>query len=214
MDWSIYMTFFVAMLAIMNPIGNLAIFIGLTSSLSKAEQHKLALHSALAIFVILLIVVWIGALMLSFFGISPAAFETAGALVIILLGLSMLHGHDNDSGHSSMHHSQDEQKAAVAKDSIAVVPLAMPIVAGPGAITTIIIHTHALNSVFDKVIVSGLCLSLSVILFISFYFASNVNRVIGVHGVKIATRIMGLILMAIAFQMLGSGLKALLPGLA
>jgi len=214
MDTGPYISFFVAMLAIMNPVGNLAIFIGLTARKSAKSQRSIALSSAIAIFVILLLVVWLGDAILSFFGITAAAFETAGALVIILLGLSMLRGHDSKAGHSHLHHSEEEDKAAKSKDSVAVVPLAIPIVAGPGAITTIIIHAHQIHSVMDKAIVSGICFGLSLILYIAFFFAAPINRVVGVNGIKIATRIMGLILTAIAFQMLGDGLKLLLPGLA
>lgn len=214
MDWTVYLTLFIALLAITNPIGNLAIFIALVSDISPAMQRKTAIQAGLAIFVILAIVTWVGPFLLAFFGISSSAFETAGALIIILLGLSMLNGHDHAAGHSAMHHTPDEAKAAKQKESVAVVPLAIPIVAGPGAITTLIVHTHATASIFDKMIVTVLCAILAMILFLCFYFSSWIQKYVGVNGIKVATRIMGLILVAIAFQMLGDGLKHLLPGLS
>lgn len=200
------------MLAITNPIGNLAIFISLVSGRSLKEKKKTAINAAFAIFIILVIIVWAGTYVLSFFGISPAAFETAGAIIILLLGLSMLHGHDDKVGHSSMHHSEEEQKSARKKDSVAVVPLAIPLVAGPGAITTIIIHTHALHSLMDKVVVSGICAILSIILFVCFYFSNIISKIVGVNGIKIATRIMGIVLSAIAIQMLSGGIIGLFAG--
>ncbi len=214
MNFAALFSFFIAMLAITNPIGNLAIFIGLVSDQTAQQQKQTARAAAIAIFVILILVTWVGNYLLEFFGISAAAFETAGALIIILLGLSMLKGHDNSQGHSALHHTAAEDAAAKMKKSIAVVPLAIPIVAGPGAITTIIIHAQQLNSVLDKVGVSIICAIISVILFICFYFSSRIHRLLGENGVKIATRVMGLILTAIAFQMLGQGLIKLLPGLA
>lgn len=212
MDWHIMMTFFVAMLAITNPIGNLAIFISLVSDSPIPEQKKTALSASLAILIIFIVVVWTGSWILNFFGITPAAFETAGGIIILLLGISMLNAHDNKSGHSSMHHTEAEQKAAKKKDSVAVVPMAIPLVAGPGAITTIIIHTHIMKTVMDKLMISATCVVLSVILFVCFYFANVINKAVGVNGIKIATRIMGIVLAAIAIQMLSEGIVALFAG--
>lgn len=212
MEWHILMMFFVAMLAITNPIGNVAIFISLVANTTIAHQRKTAITASVAIFLIFIIVVWTGSWILAFFGITPAAFETAGAIIIFLLGLSMLNAHDNKAGHSSMHHTEEEEKAAKKKVSVAVVPMAIPLVAGPGAITTIIIHTHILKTFIDKVFISVTCAVLSLILFVCFYFSSVISKLVGVNGIKIATRIMGIILSAIAIQMLSEGIVGLFAG--
>lgn len=202
-------TFTIAILAITNPIGNLAIFASLTANRSQEEKKRTAYVAAIAIIIILLLVVWTGDLILRAFGISISAFETAGGMIIALMGLSMLHAKT-----SEIHHSKDEHEEAKTKDSVAVVPIAIPIVAGPGAITTIIVHTHDYVSIEDKLMYSGVCIGISLLLFIGFYFSAPVSRLLGVAGVNIVTRIMGIILAAIAFQMIGSGLQGLLPGLA
>lgn len=212
MNWHMVMTFFIAMIAITNPIGNLAIFISLVSGSSVKEQKKTALGASVAILIIFILVVWTGSLILAFFGITASAFETAGGIIILLLGISMLNAHNNQSGHSSMHHTDEEQKAAKKKDSVAVVPMAIPLVAGPGAITTIIIHTHIMKTVIDKLIISGICVVLAVIIGVCFYFANVINKVVGVNGIKIATRIMGIVLSAIAVQMLAEGIVGLFAG--
>ena len=215
----LYTTFFISMLAITNPIGNLAIFISLIQEKSLAEQKKAAITCALAIFIILVIVVWTGHIILEAFGISTSAFQVAGGLVIILLGLSMLNGHNADSGkkHSSMHYSNSEHDEAKSSDSVAIVPMAIPLIAGPGAITTIIIHTQALSAghiIVDKLFMTGIVIFLSLIIGGCFYFASWFNRVLSASTIQITTRIMGLVLMAIAFDMLGSGLLHMFPGWA
>jgi multiple antibiotic resistance protein len=209
-----YITFFVAMIAIMNPIGNLAIFVTLVSDRSIEEQKDQAKWSAVAVLIILLLVTWLGNYILGFFGISDAAFETAGALIIILLGLSMMRGHDSQSGQNAMRCTEEEKVVALTKESISVVPVAIPIVAGPGAMTTIIIHSSQFPTLLDKGIISLICVALALIIYMAFSFSAQVSRVLGFIGIKIATRVMGLILVAIAFQMLGSGLVKLLPGLA
>lgn len=93
-------------------------------------------------------------------------------------------------------------------------PIAIPIVAGPGAITTIIVNTHKYGTLEDKGLISIVCLGIAVLLWICFYFSAPVSRALGVSGVNIVTRIMGIILTAIAFGMLTNGLKSLMPGLA
>lgn len=202
-------TFTIALLAITNPIGNLAIFASLTADRTEGEKKKIAMVAGVAILVILILVTWSGDLILKAFGIDIAAFETAGGLIIVLMGISMLHAKT-----SEIHHNKDEGEEARTKDSPAVVPIAIPIVAGPGAITTIIVNTHGSPTVEDRIIISVVCVAISALLWLAFYFSAPVSRLLGVAGVNIVTRIMGIILASIAFQMLASGLKAMFPGWA
>lgn len=202
-------TFVIAMLAITNPIGNMAIFASLTGDKTLQEKKHSALIAGIAILIILIIVTWSGDLILKAFGIDIASFETAGGLIIALMGLSMLHAKT-----SSIHHSKDEADDAKTKTSVAVVPIAIPLVAGPGAITTIVVNTHTYSTIDDKLIISGISIVLGLILWIAFYFSAPVSKLLGVSGINIVTRIMGIILTAIAFGMMASGFKALFPGLA
>lgn len=202
-------TFAIAMLAITNPIGNLAIFASLTGDKSLAEKRKTAFVTGVAITIILIVVTWTGGLLLRAFGIDIASFETAGGVIIALMGISMLHAKT-----SKIHHTEDQEEEAKTKDSVAVVPIAIPIVAGPGAITTIIVNTHKYRTLEDKGLISIVCLGIAVLLWTCFYFSAPVSRALGVSGINIVTRIMGIILTAIAFGMLTNGLKSLMPGLA
>lgn len=202
-------TFTIAMLAITNPIGNLAIFASLTGDKSLLEKRQIAFVAGIAILIILIIVTWSGDLLLKAFGIDIASFEIAGGLIIALMGISMLHAKT-----SGIHHTPDEHEDAKTKQSVAVVPIAIPLVAGPGAITTIIVNTHQFPTIEDKVFISCVSIGIALILWLAFYFSAPVSRLLGVSGINIVTRIMGIILTAIAFGMIANGFKALFPGLA
>ena len=202
-------TFVIAMLAITNPIGNLAIFASLTGDKTVQEKRKTALVAGIAILIILILVTWTGDLLLRAFGIDIASFETAGGLIIALMGISMLHAKP-----SPIHHGDKDQADAEAKTNVAVVPIAIPIVAGPGAITTIVVNTHHYHTFDDKLLISAVSIVIALILWIAFYFSAPVSRLMGPSGINIVTRIMGIILASIAFGMMAAGFKALFPGLA
>lgn len=144
MDWQIYINLFVALIVITNPIGAIAIFTSLTADNSLQQQRHEAIKAMIGIFCILTVVAWSGDLILSAFGISESAFEVGGALIIVLLGLSMINAH-NGKAHSEQNHSKEEHRQAVQRESIAIIPLSLPLVAGPGAITTLIIHANKMG---------------------------------------------------------------------
>lgn len=114
-------TFAIVMLAITNPIGNLAIFASLTGDKSLAEKKKTAFVAEVAITIILIVVTWTGGLLLRAFGIDIASFETAGGVIIALMGISMLHAKT-----SKIHHTEDQEEEAKTKDSVSC-PLLSPL---------------------------------------------------------------------------------------
>lgn len=202
------LTFFMTIFTATNPIGGVAIFTGLTSDLDESEKRATATKTGFASFIIMLVVLWIGSDLLLFFGITIPGLESAGGLIILLMGLSMLH-----SKTSTMKHHPDEHEDALEKESIAVVPLAMPILAGPGTIATIIVFTTEHNTFIHKLVLSGVCALIAVVIWGCLYFSTPISKYLGKTGINITTRIMGMVLAAMAFQMLASGLKKLLPGL-
>lgn len=203
-----FFSYLIALLAITNPLGNLAIFISLTSERSKQDRQKTAIHTAIAIAVILIISTWIADYILNIFGISVGAFKVAGGIVISMIALSMLHTQS-----SAMHHSDTEHQHAKSKENIAVVPLALPIVAGPGAITTAIVYVHEYHRIIGKLTLSLGDITIAAIIGVLFWLATPISRLLGTSGLRIATRVMGLILLAIAIGLTASGLLQLLPGL-
>jgi multiple antibiotic resistance protein len=195
-------TFAIGMLAVTNPIGNLAIFAGLTAERSDAERRATAVTCAVAVLVIFLTVTWAGSLILKAFGITVAAFEGAGGLIVLLLGLAMLH-----SRTSAMHHTAAEADEAQSKDSIGVVPMAIPIVAGPGALTTIIIQGVKHPGIASRIEMSLVGVGISVVILVAFLGSSLISRWLGTAGINIVTRIMGIILAAIGVDMIGGAIR-------
>ena len=210
-----YLTFIGALIAILNPIGNTAIYIGMTSQMEAREQHKCALHCAFAVATILLLATWLGKYVLSAFGISIEAFGTAGGLIVLLIAINMLRGQPHRPGY----HTHVEEKTSklkmsvskiqVTKHQIAVVPLAIPIIAGPGAITKVIYRSSMNQTMHEQLIISAIVITASALIGFILYFAPIIGRILGEYGMKIVTRIMGLMLAAIALNMLGSNLVKL-----
>ena len=202
------LTFAVALLTICNPAGALSLFLGMTADHSDSQKKKLALQTSCAVAIILLVVTWAGSNILHTFGITTSGLEVAGGIIIAMMGLSMLHDKT-----SSIQHSKNESEDAKNKSSIAVVPMAIPIVAGPGAMTTIILATQKFPALTEKFFISLICLGISLVIWLALYFAAPIGRLLGVSGLSILTKIMGMVLTAIAVQMIATGVKSLLPGL-
>lgn len=200
-----FITFAVALLTICNPAGALSLFVGMTTDLTDADKRKMAVKATFSIFVVLILVTWAGSHILTAFGITTAGLEVAGGIIIALMGLSMLHDKT-----SQMTHSKNEQMDVQEKSDIAVVPMAIPIVAGPGAISTIILATQKFPAVMDKVYISVVCAGVSAIILVALYFAAPIGRLLGKSGLSVLTKVMGMILTAIAVQMVASGAKVLL----
>lgn len=209
MEIHLLIKFAVTLVAIMNPLGNVPIFISLTEDYSPEERKKEAMKTAAAIGCILLIVTWLGMWLLTLFGIDVASFRTAGGLIILLMGLSML-----QSKTSEMHNLDQKQQFAKQRDSIAVIPMAIPLFAGPGAICTVIVYSHDIHGLSGSIELSVIGLIFSVMIGILLFFSDYIGKALGRAGKKIVTRIMGLILSAMAVDMIFQGMRTALPGLA
>lgn len=201
-------TFATAMFTILNPIGNTAIFAGMVAQRSTPERNKITATATLAIAAILIATIWLGEELLEFFGVSIPGLQAAGGLIIALIGASMLH-----SRQSGIHDPGEEADPA-QKESIAIVPLSMPIVAGPGAIATLIVNTHQYHGLQNNLEMSLVCVGLSVIVGLCFLAVEPITRLLGNSGINVVTKFMGLILLSVAMGMIAEGVKGLLPGLA
>jgi len=200
---------FVAILAIVNPIGIVPIFLALTTGETPAERKHTAHISAYSVATILLMSAFAGEAILAFFGLGLPSFRVGGGILVLLMAISML-----QAKQSRLRQSPSEAEYAEEKDNVAVVPLAMPLMAGPGAISLAIIHGHQAISMPQKIILALSILSVALVVLISLHLAKPIGKALGVTGLNIATRIMGLILASIGVQMIALGLIKLLPGLA
>jgi multiple antibiotic resistance protein len=200
--------FLVAMIIMMNPLGSLSIFLQLTQHSPLFYQRQLALKCGLAVSVIMLISIWVGSELLDLLGITIASFRCAGGVILFLVGLSMLQSKD-----SPVSHTPSDDVAAEQRDSIAVVPMALPIIIGPGSISTLVIASNDYPSTWHKLWLCLLCLSLALGMSLILYFGGSIAKFVGQSVIKVITRIMGMIIMAIAIGMLASGVIGLIPAL-
>ena len=183
MNTTALMTFGIGLLAITNPLGNAALYLGLVGDRQRSEQKKISFKCALGAAIIFVLVVWTGKDILTAFGISIGSFQLAGGIVLTILGLSMVRG-----GHFSEDNGSpttDKLSKLQNRAKVAIVPLATPIIAGPGSITTIVTHAKALHTTVDKIAQSGICLLLAFLTWLVFYFAPTIVRVIGNEGIGI-----------------------------
>lgn len=201
-------SFIAAVFSMMNPIGNLGVFAGLTAEYTGARARRTAWACAVAVAVTLLIVTWTGSMVMSFFGLSVEALRTAGGIIVLIIGLHMLF---NKSGHK---HTPSELQDGKASDSIAVVPMAIPIVAGPGTMVTVLVAAEHSTSAAGRAEISVVVVVMSALTGLLFSFAAPLAKWLGAAGMGVVTRVMGMILASIAVGMLAEGMKALLPGLA
>lgn len=208
MNYAEIIQFVVAMIIMMNPLGSLSIFLQLTERCSNNKQREIAYTTGFTIIIIMVLTVWTGASLLSLLGISIPSFRFAGGIILLLMGLSML-----QSRESPVSHTTEDDEAAKERHSIAVVPLALPIIIGPGAMSTLIIAAEDFPQLTSKALITVLCLILGLGMAALLYFAHPVARFVGTSVIKVVTRIMGMIIMAIAVGMLADGLTGLLPAL-
>ena len=201
MNKQMLITYFTTMFAITNPLGNTGIFIGMTSNVSTKQQRKVALQSAFASFVILVLVTLCGKEILDLFGIQIYAFHMAGGLIILVMGMHMLQSRkeavQSDSEDNHQHGHNDE--------NIAVVPMALPLIAGPGAMTAVIIQASKISTLYGKCIIIGVNAGLCAIIALFLFFSSYIKRFLGDAGIRVVTKVMGMILVAMAIMMIGDG---------
>lgn len=205
-------TMFGALFAVMNPFINLPVFLGLTDDLDQTEQRKTAIQIIAYTAVGCAIVAVGGSEILKFFGVSIDAFRVAGGMVLVSIGFNMLNGRN-----STAHHRTEREKEVGAKvevESIAFYPMTFPMLIGPGTITTLILAAQRVQKPEDWFVYAGCVGVVLGLMAIVFFFAGNIGRYLSVTARTIMTRLMGMILIAIAVGMVAEGAKALLPGLA
>lgn len=186
---------FLGFLAIMNPIANTAVFVGLTADRAEAEKKRVAFKALLIAFVVVTAFALLGNMIFSLFGITLPALRITGGVLVFLIGYHMLNGES-----SKMHkgRSQDES----AQDDVAISPLAVPILAGPGTIAT----AMNFSSAEDKMVLTVVTFAaLCVITYVCFMAGERLVALLGKGGMNIVTRLMGLILAVIGVQMLIEG---------
>jgi multiple antibiotic resistance protein len=199
--------FVTSLVALLNPLADFALFLALTSGRSRSEQQRIAIQAAIAIAVIMLATLWLGSPILNGFGISIGAFSIAGGIILFGIGLGMLYSKAGQSSKAETNEANIE--TGQKKSSPAVVPLAIPISAGPGVITALLVSAHTNEAGIPGLIALSIaCLVLSLMMALVFWYAPKMGRLLGPSGMQISTQIMGLVVAAIASQMVINGLRS------
>lgn len=209
MDFAFFSKAFGAFFAIMNPFVNLPIFLSLTSDYSVKEQRILAMKIALFSSIMCAVILIAGKEIIGFFGISVNEFRVAGGLVLAHIAWNMLNGSESTS-----HHGTDSEKNHMKDlNGLAFYPITFPMIIGPGTIATIIIYAGHIQHSSDFISLGLVILSILALLFLVLYFASFFGKLLTQTMRVIMTRLMGMLLLAIAVEMVFAGTKALLPAL-
>lgn len=206
MEWHEYVKMFVGLVVILNPMLALPVFISLTESASDGERLANARRTAVAVGVVLSVAALLGQQILALFGISIDSFRVGGGLLILLMAVSMMHAKI-----SAAQHTDKESEEAQLRADVAIVPMAIPLLAGPGAISTAIIYAHRDLAWMHVALIGEIWLAALVIWFV-LRSALPISHAIGTTGINIATRLMGLMLSAIAVEFMVNGLKGMWLG--
>ncbi|OQW70652.1 MAG: amino acid transporter [Proteobacteria bacterium ST_bin12] len=208
-DFTYLLKITIALLAIVNPIGSLPIFISATDGWSKPDRAKTARTVALTVFIVLSLAAFIGDGILSFFGISIPSFQVGGGILIMLISISMMHGKQGGTRQTA-----EEAQSMAEREVIAIVPLSIPLLAGPGAISSMILSAQQQPSLLGHLSLVIPVLLVSTIIWLVLKLSDAITQRLGTIGINIITRLMGLILAAMAVEFIANGLMGLFPQLA
>ena len=208
MDWVMYKKIFVALLFMVDPVAAIPTYLSATEGESKAERRKTARTAAFAVACVLILFSLAGEHILALFSISISSFRVAGGMILMMLAFSMLRG---SAGPTKQR--PQEAAEAIEKENVGVIPLAIPLMAGPGAMSSMIVYSHQDPSVEHQGMLVGIVLVIALIAWLSLLSAEWIRKGIGQTGMNIMTRIMGILIAAIAVEFVAAGMVGLMPGL-
>jgi len=195
----------VALFTIMNSISAGAIMLTLVpDTISRKDLKLIARRNTRAVFISMFILYLIGIYVFQFFGISPMALRVFGGLILLFMGINMVQGHDK-----KLNASPREREAAMDKDDISIVPLAIPIIIGPGLATSLITFQLEATNWVDNIVT---ILAIIIVTITNYLILANMNYIkirLGINGIKVWNRIMGLVVGSLAVQMIVQGLQEL-----
>ena len=197
---------FVILLTIIDPIGNLPMYMALTSNKSAQEHKKIAIKTCFAVVILLIISFLAGKYAIAFFGIQMSAFKLVGGIFLAYVAFTML-----TNNKTSYLFSLEELEH---KDEIILMPLTFPLLVGPAAISSVIIQSNEMNTWPAKFISIGEFIIIGFLIWLAFTLAPKIMRFLGKTGIKFLTQIMGLLLGSLAIGYIADELKIIFPGLS
>lgn len=195
---------FSSILFLVDPFAALPTFLAVTAGQSNAKRVRTARKASLTALVVLSLFAFIGKYIFMLFGITLPAFEIAGGIILLLIGLDML-----EARRSPTQEVPPETEAAAHKDDVGIVPMGIPMLAGPGAITSVMVLVGQAQARWQLLAILGAIVITSLLCFLVLGSAARVGRMLGETGIRILVRIMGLLLVALAVQYFVNGLADL-----
>ncbi|WP_269509386.1 MULTISPECIES: YchE family NAAT transporter [Burkholderia] len=199
---------FISLLALINPVGAVPFFLSLTAQQTDDERRRTIRIASVSVFCVMTVTVLLGQQIIDFFGISVGSLEVGGGIIMLLMAINMLNAQIGNT-----RSTPEERHEAEMKDNIAVVPLAIPLLTGPGSISTAIVYAANSRHWYERAGLVAIGAVLALLCFFAMRLAEPIANWIGRTGINIATRLMGLMLSALAVEFIVNGLRALLPAL-
>jgi multiple antibiotic resistance protein len=204
-----YLSFITALTVIVNPIGAAPLFIALTEGVRPAERRNVATTACITAGAALIVSIAFGQSVLNLLGIRLPAFRVGGGIVLLLMGIAMLHAR-----RGAISHTREELAEAAERAMVGAVPLGIPLLVGPGAISTAVLAADGSRSWPDLAVLVIIAAAVSAGTWLVLIFADRTASLLGKTGINIASRVMGFLLVAIATQFIADGLVELFPVLA
>lgn len=194
-DVKFFSQVFVTLLVIMDPIGNAPIFLALSVGQSRARRHRLALEAVLVAGALIAVFAVFGQQILEYLGITVAAIQGAGGLLLLLVALELLTG---------------REQAPEGRDdvNVALVPLASPLIVGPGAIAATIVFSRQAHGFHDALAIAAALVAVLILVYLALRFSLRLIAVLRPSGIHFLTRVLGLLLSAIAVQLVAESVRA------
>lgn len=204
LDITEYTKFLIGLLAIVDPLGAVPVFIMLTANQTYEQRHRTARLTVISVFFALVVALLFGEWILWAFGISMDAFRTAGGLVLLFMGLDMLKSQGNNN---------ELTQQAVHDETLALIPLTMPLLAGPGAMSTVIVYAHKSASPLHYLMITLVIFIIGLTLWVCLRMLPWLSRHLSARSIMVSTRVMGILLVSIAMEFIAGGLRGLFPSL-
>ena len=191
----------VSIITLINPVGIIPTYLNIIESFDQKDQRDITFKACIVAFILLIIFAIMGTFIFNFFSLTIYAFKIVGGILFFRIGLNMV-----ESKVSRIKSTPQEEKEAMDKDDITYTPLGIPLIAGPGAITSVMILSENIITLQQKIL---FVLAIAICIIITYIILSaskKMSQMIGTTGIRIIQRVMGIILMAIAVQLIFSGL--------
>ncbi len=200
----------ITLLAIVNPLAIVPFFIHYTQGFSREQRIKTIWISSFSAFAVIATSALAGLKILEFFSISLASFQVGGGMLLLISAMNMLNAQPAEAKPSTNEFEEGAEKAA-AGSSIAVVPLTIPLLTGPATMSTVVIYADRAKTFWQLATLVGYGAVIALATALSFALAGPIARVLGRTGINVMTRLMGLILAALAVEVMAEGLHKLFP---